>query len=114
MAAVHFDGGVSILDIRSKAYLRSLKVHDELAHTFTQLNAFKIATSSPDGTLAVSDWQIGEVRWKQKVGEAERKVDGRWVGTGVFAQAAWEVDGRWRLVAGTKDGRVLVFDVENG
>jgi len=58
----------------------------------------------------VSYWRTGEIVWKKKIGEAEGWVNGKRVGNSVFAQMVCEE----KILLGTKDGRVWVFDLESG
>jgi outer membrane protein assembly factor BamB len=109
IAAFHFDGSMCIWDIRERKHLRTIKLHDEIAHLCTVVGS-KVVTSSPDGTFQVSNWQTGQMAWKKKLGEPEGRFHGKQVGNAVFAQAVWE----GKIVAGTKDGRLWVFDLESG
>jgi outer membrane protein assembly factor BamB len=98
-----------IWDIRARKHLRTVKLHDDIAH-FSTVVGSQIVTSSPDGTLAVTDWQTGQRVWRKTLGEAQARVNGRWVGNAVFALAVWE----GKVVAGTRDGRLWVFDLASG
>jgi PQQ-like domain len=86
-----------------------MNLHNEIAHSCTVVGS-KMATSSPDGTFAVSNWQAGQRVWKKRLGEAEGIVNGKQVGNAVFTEAVWE----GKVVAGTRDGRLWVFDLESG
>lgn len=40
VGAFHFNGSVSIIDVRSKRVLRMMKFHDEIAHSCTVSSVF--------------------------------------------------------------------------
>jgi len=98
VAAFHFDGSASIFDVRAKQCLRTMKLHDEIVHSWTVFGRFKRPTSSPGSIFGVFDWQAGRTLWKKKLGEAGN------------SEAVWE----GKAVPGTKDGRLLIFDLNSG
>jgi len=84
-------------------------MHDDIAPFYTVVGSM-LATSSPDGTLAVSDWETGHTIWKHKLGEPYERIKGKDVGRAVFALTA--CDGK--VVAGTTDGKLWVYEIETG
>jgi len=87
-----------------------MSLHSEIAHSCTVFGS-KMATSSPDGTFAVSNWETGSILWKKTLGDAEiYKGVGLVSGNAIFSQVYWQN----RVLAARKDGRVLVFEEESG
>ena len=100
-----------VWDIRARTHLRTVKLHDDVVHVSTVVGP-RIITSSPDGTVAVTDWRTGQKLWKKTLSEAEARTHGPgpWVGNTVFAHAVWG----GQVVVGTGDGRLWVFDIASG
>jgi hypothetical protein len=102
-------------DLRARKRMYTIKPHNELSRQCSVVGS-KMATSSTDGTLAVSNWQSGQLVWKKKLGEADACATGVGGANGtrtrssVFAQAKW--DGK--VAAATDDGIVRVFEFETG
>ncbi|KJR90056.1 uncharacterized protein SPSK_06327 [Sporothrix schenckii 1099-18] len=110
VAAIHFDGSLCVWDVRTRAHLYTAKLHSDVAF-FRTVVGKTLVTSSADWTRVVSNWETGAVLWKRTFGEPYNpRRKGKLLGIAAYAQTACN----GKIVAGTTDRRLFVFDLETG
>ena len=111
MIAYHLDGSASVWDVRAGTQLHTLQLHDGQPAFKTQLVGGRLVTSSLDGIVAAWNWKTGLLVWKQQPRELDTTTISRTkIENGVFALKVWNR----KVIAGTRDGRLCIWDLDSG